>query len=399
MSSEFRAPTALSNAVAIRQRIYSIDMMRGLVMLIMLLDHVRERFLLHLQVSDPMDLSSTSAGLFFSRLAAHLCAPVFVFLTGLSAWLYQHQRADHPRPLRSFLAKRGLFLIALELTLVNFAWMGSYHTLWLQVIWAIGLSMLALALLSPLPRWVLAVIGFGLVFGHNLLTPISFQPDEWGYTAWTLLHDRNYLLTAEAAVGIGWPAIKISYPVLPWIGVIVVGYLAGPLYHPSFSAQQRQRWLSRLGLAALLLLLCLRGANLYGETLPWQPQATALLSVMDLLNFTKYPPSLNFLLLTLGLMFLLLRWFEAPLPAICQTVLANFGAAPMFFYLLHLYVLLLLYQLLLWWLGPNQGQLYGVAGIAEVWLITLLLALLLYWPTRWFAGVKKRSAAAWIRYL
>jgi uncharacterized membrane protein len=206
------------------------------------------------------------------------------------------------------------------------------------------------------------------------------------------------LLTAEAAASIGWPAIKVSYPVLPWIGVILLGYLAGPLYHHSLSPVQRQRWLSRLGVGALVLLLCLRGANLYGETLPWQPQATVFLSLMDVLNFTKYPPSLNFLLLTLGLMFLLLRWFETPLPWVCRKVLANFGAAPMFFYLLHLYVLLLLYQLLLGWLGPNQGQLYGVAGIAQVWYITLSLALLLYWPTRWFARLKKRSTAAWIRY-
>jgi len=399
MTSELRLAEAQVSAVEIRQRIDSIDMMRGLVMLIMLLDHVRERFLLHLQVSDPMDLSSTSAGVFFSRLAAHLCAPVFVFLTGLSAWLYQQQRVGAPRPLRRFLLTRGLFLIALELTLVNFAWMGSYHTLWLQVIWAIGLSMLALALLSPLPRWVLAVLGFGLVFGHNLLTPISFQPGEWGYSLWTLLHDRNFLLTAEAAAAFGLPAIKVSYPVLPWIGVILLGYLTGPLYHHSLSSVQRQRWLIRLGVGALLLLLCLRGTNLYGETLPWLPQATVLLSLMDVLNFTKYPPSLNFLLLTLGLMFLLLRWFETPLPLACRKVLANFGAAPMFFYLLHLYVLLLLHQGLLGWLGPNQGQSYGVAGILEVWLITLSLALLLYGPTRWFAGLKKRSSAAWIRYL
>ena len=136
-----------SDQAFIRSRIQSIDMMRGLVMLIMLLDHVRERFFYHLQVSDPMDLDSTSAGLFFSRFAAHLCAPVFVFLTGLSAWLYANPAHGPARSARSFLLKRGLFLIALEVTVINFSWMGSYHTLWLQVIWAIGLSMVLLALL------------------------------------------------------------------------------------------------------------------------------------------------------------------------------------------------------------------------------------------------------------
>jgi len=127
-------------------RIQSIDMMRGLVMLIMLLDHVRERFFLHMQVSDPMDLSSTSWALFLSRFAAHFCAPVFVFLTGISAWLYAHPRQGKPRSARAFLLKCGVFLIALEILVINVSWMGSYHTLWLQVIWVIGLCMLTLVM-------------------------------------------------------------------------------------------------------------------------------------------------------------------------------------------------------------------------------------------------------------
>lgn len=374
-----------------RQRINSIDMLRGLVMLIMLLDHVRERVLLHLQVSDPMDLTTTEAGLFFSRLAAHLCAPVFVFLTGLSAWLYQYQ-SPTPRAVRPFLVKRGLFLIVLELTLVNFAWMGTYHTLWLQVIWVIGLSMLALALLSALPRKVLWMIALTLLFGHNLLTPIYFLPGEWGYSLWTILHDRNYLVSEGAL------KIKVSYPLLPWIGVIVLGYLTGPLFSNSLAPLQRQSALLRCGVAALLLFALLRGFNLYGETLPWQQQSSGLLTMMDMLNLTKYPPSLNFLLLTLGLMCLLLRWFEQPLPAVVRRVLADFGAAPMFFYLLHLYVLLLMYQLLLWYFGANHGALYGVSDIRWVWLLSGILALLLYPPTRAFAAFKKRSRWRWIRY-
>lgn len=384
--------SALEGTQQLRQRINSIDMMRGLVMLIMLLDHVRERVLLHLQVSDPMDLTTTEAGLFFSRLAAHLCAPVFVFLTGLSAWLYQHN-ASSPRDVRRFLFKRGLFLILLELTLVNFAWMGAYHTLWLQVIWVIGLSMIALALLSALPRNILWVIALSLLFGHNLLTPIQFLPGEWGYSLWTVLHDRNFLISEGAL------KVKISYPLLPWIGVIVLGYLAGPLYGKQMPFAHRARVLWRVGLAALLLFVLLRGFNLYGETLPWQIQSSGLLTLMDLLNLTKYPPSLNFLLLTLGTMSLLLCWFERPMPAVIQRVLADFGAAPMFFYLLHLYALLLIYQLLLWQFGANQGELYGVPDIRWVWVMSVVLAVILYPPTRWFAAFKKRSSWPWIRYL
>jgi uncharacterized membrane protein len=382
---------ATSHQVQLRQRIDSIDMMRGLVMLIMLLDHVRERVLLHLQVSDPMDLTTTEAGLFFSRLAAHLCAPVFVFLTGLSAWLYQHHAAA-PRDVRRFLVKRGLFLILLELTLVNFSWMGNYHTLWLQVIWVIGLSMLALAFLSALPRKLLLVIALTLLFGHNLLTPISFLPGEWGYSLWTLLHDRNYLVSEGAL------KVKVSYPLLPWIGVILLGYLTGPIYSKQTTATQRARTLLLAGLAALLLFVLLRGLNLYGETLPWQVHQTSLLTLMDMLNLTKYPPSLNFLLLTLGLMCLLLCWFERPMPAVIRRVLADFGAAPMFFYLLHLYALLIIYQLLLWQVGANQGALFGVPDIRWVWLMSAVLAMILYPPTRWFAAFKKRSNWRWIRY-
>lgn len=375
-----------------RSRIQSIDMMRGLVMLIMLLDHVRERFFYHMQVLDPMDLDETSASLFFSRFAAHLCAPVFVFLTGLSAWLYANPANGPARSARSFLLKRGLFLIALEVTIINFSWMGSYHTIWLQVIWAIGLSMVVLALVSQWPIAVLALLGFGIVFGHNLLTPVSFQPEEWGYSLWTILHDRNFLVS-EGAV-----KIKASYPVLPWIGVIILGYLAGPLYSKTLSAEHRGRLLLQLGAGCLLLFIVLRGFNIYGETLDWQLYPDLVTSLMSILNLTKYPPSLNYLLVTLGLMFLLLFVLEKPQGNWTQ-ILVNFGSAPMFFYILHLYVLLVLYRIVLAVCGPNQGEGFGMEHMGWIWLTTVLLAVALYLPTKWFSLYKKRSQQAWIRYL
>ncbi len=381
-----------SNQAFIRSRIQSIDMMRGLVMLIMLLDHVRERFFYHMQVLDPMDLNETSTSLFFSRFAAHLCAPVFVFLTGLSAWLYANPANGPARSARSFLLKRGLFLIALEVTLINFSWMGSYHTIWLQVIWAIGLSMVVLALVSQWPKAVLALLGFAIVFGHNLLTPINFQPEEWGYTLWTILHDRNFIVS-EGAV-----KIKASYPVLPWIGVIILGYLAGPLYSRSMSAEHRGRLLLQLGAGCLLLFVVLRGFNIYGETLDWQLYPDLLTSLMSILNLTKYPPSLNYLLVTLGLMFLLLFVLEKSQGNWTQ-ILVNFGSAPMFFYILHLYVLLVLYRIALAVCGPNQGEGFGMEHMGWIWLTTVLLAVALYLPTKWFSLYKKRSQQAWIRYL
>lgn len=378
-----------------RSRIQSIDAMRGIVMLIMLIDHVRERFYLHMQVSDPMNIETTDPALFWTRMSAHVCAPTFVFLTGLSAWLYAHPATGWRSP-AGFLFKRGLFLIALEWTLVTFSWMGTYHTIYLQVIWAIGISMVVLAALCQLPRQWLLLIGLAIVFGHNALTPIQFEPGEWGYTLWTILHDRGYLLRSDVI------NLKASYPVLPWIGVILVGYAAGPLFARSASAAWRQRWLLGLGLGCLILLLVLRGWNIYGETLPWQVQANALQTAMDFVNFTKYPPSLSFLLLTLGIMFLVLRVLETSRAVVgskLEAVLVSFGSAPMFFYLLHLYSLLVIYSIAVAIFGLNHGTLLGVDHIAWVWLITVLLAIVLYWPTRWFGRFKQRTQMVWVRYL
>ena len=375
----------------LRQRIHSIDMMRGLVMLLMLVDHVRERFFLHMQVSDPMDIDATSPGLFFSRFAAHFCAPAFVFLTGVSAWLY----ASNGRNLTGFLFKRGLFLIALEVTLVTFAWMGSFDTVWLQVIWAIGLCMLALAILHHLPFGVLLLVGLTLVFGHNMLTSIQFTQGDSLYPLWTILHDRGYLLQSEAI------NIKVSYPVLPWIGVIVLGYCAGPLFGKDISLKERKTALLRLGIFCLVLFGILRGANLYGETLDWSVQSTFLLTVMDVLNVTKYPPSLAFLLITLGAMFLLLRAAETDFVGKRSSIvsaLTGFGAAPMFFYLLHLYALLLINSALLLFMEPNHGELLGVDHIGWIWLIALGLAVVLYWPTRAFAALKQRKQHPLLSY-
>jgi uncharacterized membrane protein len=375
------------------QRVASIDVMRGLVMMIMMVDHVRETFFLRWQVSDPMNVAETEPELFFSRLAAHFCAPMFVFLTGLSAWLYAHPSAG-PRSPAGFLFKRGLFLVALEICVVSVAWTGRVPptTIYLQVIWVIGLSMIALALLHRLPRGALIALGLAIVFGHNALTPIAFQPGDAGYIPWTILHDRGWLV-AEGAL-----KIKVSYPLLPWIGVIVLGYAAGPWYAAATVQAERRKLLLRAGFIALALLAVLRGLNIYGETLPWQPKGDALHTVMSVFNVTKYPPSLAFLLLTLGVGLLVLAWLEQRdnwfLP-----VCATFGGAPMFYYLLHLYVLLAMQMLAVTWRGANYGQRYEFDSLWQVWVLTAMLIPLLYWPCRAFGQFKRRTTMAWVRYL
>jgi uncharacterized membrane protein len=382
-----------STAANARSRIASIDVMRGLVILFMLVDHVREAIYLHMQVSDPMDVNTIEPSLFFTRLLAHLCAPTFVFLTGLGAWLYANPASGEPRSPASFLIKRGLLLIALELTVINFAWAGDMppKTLWLQVIWAIGISMVALGLMSSLPRWVLATIGVVIVFGHNLLTPISFPPGHPLFAIWTILHERAFLVPEGAL------KVKVTYPVLPWIGVILLGYIAGPIYSRFMDSEQRVKTLVKLGLGCLALLLLLRGFNIYGETLPWMTRADTVHTVMDFLNFTKYPPSLDFLLFTLGIALLLMAFFERRDNALIRGI-AAIGGAPMFFYILHLYVLLILQKLAVAVLGANHDTRWGVDHVYWIWITAPILAFALYFPTRAFAAFKRRTTLGWVKY-
>ncbi|MHC5787430.1 DUF1624 domain-containing protein [Pseudomonas idahonensis] len=374
-------------------RLLSIDALRGLVMLFMLLDHVRETFFLHRQVSDPMDVATTEPGLFVSRTLAHLCAPVFVLLTGLSAYLFA-QKHGHRAEASAFLFKRGLFLVVLELTLVNFAWTGQLPPtlIYLQVIWVIGLSMLVLSALLWLPRALLLGLSLLLICGHNLLDGLHFAPGEALHVPWAILHDRGWIEWGEGL------RLRTSYPLLPWIGVIGLGYALGPWFVREAEAAQRQRRLLRWGLAALAGFIVLRLLNGYGER-PWVSGETWVQTLMSFFNITKYPPSLLFIALTLGAGLLLLRALERRQDSGLIRVLGVFGAAPMFFYLLHLYVLKGLYLLAVALLGRNQGAYFGFDWLGWLWLITLLLALILYPPVRGFARLKaRRRDLAWLKY-
>jgi len=261
-------------------------------MLFMLLDHVRETFYLHLQVPDPMVVAETPPGLFFPRMLAHLCAPVFVFLTGLGAYLYasRHAEADQASAASGFLWRRGLFLVLLEVTVVNFAWTFQFPParIFLQVIWAIGLSMLALSVLVWLPRKALLLLGLVLVAGHNLFDSLHFPPDHVMHIPWAILHDRGWLELAGLQ-------LRTSYPVLPWIGVIALGYGIGPWFGKACDATQRRHHLLVAGVSCLLGFALLRTLNVYGDA-PWLAGADALRTVMSWFNVTKYPPSLLFLL-------------------------------------------------------------------------------------------------------
>ncbi|USQ97408.1 DUF1624 domain-containing protein [Caulobacter sp. RL271] len=376
-------------------RIRSIDALRGLVMLLMMVDHVREFFFIHAQVSDPMDVEKTEPALFFTRLAAHFCAPVFVALTGLGAWLYGQKQGGAERghgAASGFLLKRGLFLVALELTLVSFAWSFSLtpKTIYLQVIWAIGLSMIALSALVRLPRLWLIAVGLVIVLGHNLLDPITVAPEQPDHALWAVLHDRDF-------IELPWGArARTSYPLLPWIGVAALGYAIGPWFVRAWS--ERRDRLVLAGLAMLVLLSILRATNLYGEPLAWSVGSSPGRTVMSWLNFTKYPPSADFLLLTLGVGALMLAALEKA-PARLVGALAVLGAAPLFFYLIHLYALHLLQLAARLAFGPNQGETWALPGVGAIWLLAVLVAIPCWFACRWFGPVKRASPWPWMRYL
>lgn len=387
--------TAPSPALS-SNRIVAIDALRGLVMLLMMVDHVREFFFIHAQVSDPMDVQATQPSLFFTRLSAHLCAPVFVALTGLAAWLYgRKQGGEDPRAIAraasGFLFKRGLFLVFLELTFVSFAWTFDLtpKTYYLQVIWAIGLSMIALAALVHLPRAAIAVVGLVIVLGHNLLDPISIAPGQPGHALWAILHDRGF-------IDLPWGArARTSYPLLPWIGVAALGYAIGPWFVATW--RDRRNRLLLTGVASLTVLLLLRNLNGYGET-PWVHGPDALRTAMSWLNFTKYPPSADFLLLTLGIGALLLAGLEK-VPSRLLSPLAVLGSAPLFFYLIHLYGLHLLQLAAVSTLGPNQGEVWSLPGVWAIWLTAGVVAIPCWWACRWFGPVKRASRQPWMKYL
>ncbi|MNG74531.1 hypothetical protein D3C79_330130 [compost metagenome] len=264
--------------------------------------------------------------------------------------------------------------------------------IYLQVIWAIGVSMIALSLLVWLPRPALIALGAVIIAGHNLLDGLHFGPTSALHVPWAILHDRGWLTLTDDL------RLRTSYPVLPWIGVIALGYALGPWFARGSEAGQRQHRLLLVGVIALLGFVVLRMLNGYGEA-PWSAFATVPQTLMSFFNITKYPPSLLFLALTLGCGLLLLRAFERAGQTRWISALAVYGAAPMFFYLLHLYVLKLLYLASVALFGRNQGDYFGFDGIAAVWLGAVLLAVALYLPVRAFARLKaRRRDLSWLKY-
>jgi uncharacterized membrane protein len=374
-------------------RIGSIDALRGLVMVLMLLDHLRETWFLHVPVADPIDARTALPALYLARLTVSLCAPIFIVLTGVSAFLFstRHSLAET----RDYLVKRGLLLMALEVFyLSELYWGVASPTLWLQVIWCIGACMIALAALVGLPRPILLAVGLLIVCGHNILDPIHFRPDQPLFPIWAMLHQRDVIALPFGLVA------KTTYPVLPWIGVIMLGYAIGPWFLPEVAVRVRERRLVILGCAMLSVFGLLRLANGYGDQSWFVVDDSGLRTAMSFFALTKYPPSLLFLLLTLGIGALLLAVCERMRETSVVAALTVFGGAPLFFYLLHLTILRILYHSAFAIWGATQGPVFGAASYGWVLLWYVGLIVPLYWPTAWFSRFKaSRRNIAWLKYL
>lgn len=375
------------------KRLIAIDALRGVVMLLMLLDHVRETFYLHHQLTDPVNVSETSPALFASRLLSHLCAPIFVFLTGLSAALYQ-QKVKDVKKTSLFLLKRGCVLILMEITVVNFAWTFQIppENLYLQVIWVIGLSMIALAGLIHFQRAVLMVLSVAVIAGHNLLDAMHFSPETWQGVLWAVIHDRVWINMMDVV------NIRTSYPVLPWLGVISLGFLTGRVFLCHVTIESRTKKLLRYSGVLFLSFWVLRLLNVYGDT-PWHHGGNITETLISYFNVTKYPPSLQFICLTLSVGLVLLVLFERVQNNSTINNLSLFGAAPMFFYLLHLYVLKLVYQFCVTTWGLNYGKWFGFESVWMLWVCAAALAGILYFPVCRFAQLKaRRRDLTWLKY-
>ena len=390
-------------------RIQSVDALRGAIMILMAIDHIRDYIARSAMQFLPSDLTRTTAAIFFTRWITHLCAPIFMLTAGLGAFLWMSRGHRSKGELARFLISRGVWLIFLEVTVLRLIVFSQISfragPVTLMILWAFGLSMIALAGLIHLPMRLLAALSMAIIALHNLLDSVSAERFGRAAWLWDILHQQNVF----AFLGINFVT---AYPVLPWIGVMAAGYCLGTLY--LWDANRRERFLLRLGLALTVAFVVLRAINIYGDPARWSHQPSALFTVLSFLNTTKYPPSLDFLLMTLGPATAVMAWLERF--RFCFTnPLIVFGRVPFFYYAAHLLVAHLIaiamnfarYGRMSFLLiaPPSMGSRselfppdYGFPlwTVYVVWVGTLLL---LYPACLWFARLKQHRHNRWLSYL
>jgi len=385
------------------KRLHSIDVVRGIVMIIMALDHVRD--LMHITglTQDPTNLSTTTTALFFTRWITHLCAPSFVFLSGTSAYL-TFKNQNNLAKTKNFLLTRGLWLMLLEVTIINFAfWFDlQFRTIILQVIFAIGLGFVTLSFLLRISPKVIGIIGGCIVLLHGLTFLVPIPQNQGLALGWSFLFRTNvFALTPNFTLG-------TLYPFIPWLGIMLAGFAFGRVFEQPVTIRRKILWQSAL--VSLGLFVAIRLINFYGDPALWSTQKTGVFTFLSFINVSKYPPSLLYTLLMLGLMFILLALADTQ-PTWFSNLLATYGKVPMFYYLLHWYLIhsimfgMLFLQGFTWKdipIGtfsfgrpPNSGVELGI--IYAVWLGVVIA---LYPLCRWYAQYKAtHKEIKWLSYL
>lgn len=381
----------------VRPRVASVDLLRGMIMMIMALDHVREFW-----GTTPFraeDVTQTSTLLFFTRWVTHFCAPTFAFLSGVSIFLV-HQRTGSKKETSLFVVKRGLWLVILQVLLLSFLFQFSYNLIILEIIWVLGWSMVIMGALIWLPKWAIALFAILVIAGHNLLPFI--QPVTTSNFLLAILHNAPAALSLPDG-----PLIIIAYTVFPWVGVVAFGYVLGGWLFFDVTVQ-KSRW-RILGLSMIGLFILLRLINQYGDQTPWIPQERgAWFTFLSFLNVSKYPPSLDFLLLTLGVTCLFLALFSVYSPP-GSHIMKVFGAVPFFFYIIHIPLILLGAYL---WLYLQFGQAVNLGfqppdqwpagyelSLLRVYGVWICYLILLYFPCRWYSNYKRTHKGWWLSYL
>jgi len=369
-----------------------VDVLRGLVMVIMALDHIRDFY--SPTAFRPEDVTQTSVLFFFTRWITHLCAPVFIFLSGLSAFLYGRQRST--RQLSLFLLSRGFWLVAVEIVVFSFMLQWQYQLVLLSILWAIGMSMVLLAGLVWLPRGLVAAFALSIVAFHNLIPDI--QPVTLENVPLALLHNSPFVLL------LGQVPVLVAYTILPWTAVMAAGYVTGP-----WLAEAKNTRFLKTGLALLVVFVIVRSVNVYGDPAPWMVQPRgSLFTFLSFLNVTKYPPSLLFLCLTLGIGLSLLFVFTQSRSRLAS-FLAVYGRVPFFYFFLHFSLISL--SAFLWtalsfgkpfnlaFLAPTDWPVAYQPSVLRIYLVWILLVPALYYPCRWFGDFKKKHTYRWLSYV
>jgi uncharacterized membrane protein len=385
------------------KRIESIDILRGIAMVIMALDHTRDYVHLTANIDDPLNFATTTPFLYFTRWITHFCAPTFVFLSGTSIYLQSLRKTK--KELSGFLIKRGLWLIFIEVAIISLAWTFNpqYNFIPLQVIWAIGICMVILGLLIRLPFNVILALGLIIVFGHNLLDIPESAPGLVAGFWWDLLHHGFFSAYSFAPNH----NVIIVYPFLPWLGLMMLGYCTGIFFTAKYSEEQRQKIFIRIGLSLIAIFVVVRFINIYGDPHPWTTQKDGLFTFLSFMNIHKYPPSLLFMCIIIGPGFLLLAFLERIKNGFTN-VMQIYGRVAFFYYILHLYLIHIIATIFFFARGHSlieagnsgkfpfnfivPGEGYGLGMVYLVWAFVVIA---LYPLCKWYNNYKTNHKEKW----